>query len=156
MKYAMLAAMAAVLAPIAYAQDCTPLNTVITSGVEEGFESVAGDEIDDGIFDGKIAFFDADECGVDAILGQYYCLWARPTVAEADAAIAPLYDMAKVCLSGGWDWVDMAGGKTGAEVTITEGYQMTRTTGATKGAVVRVYMEGNPAEPWRQVWLEVE
>lgn len=80
----------------------------------------------------------------------------RPKVADADKTIAPLCDMAKVCLSGGWDWVDMADKMTDLDVTITEGYQMTRTTGANKGAMVRVYIEGDTAEPWRHVWLEVE
>lgn len=155
MKFALLATAAVVLAPLAHAQDCKPLNLVIASA-KGAFESIVGDQVDDGIFDVSIAFFDADTCEVDAYVEQYYCGWKRPSVAEADKAIAPLYDMAKVCLSGGWDWADMAGKQSAGAIFVTEGYQMTATSGANKGAVVRVYMEGNPAEPWRQVWLEVE
>jgi hypothetical protein len=109
MKFTMLAAAAFALAPLAHAQDCGPLNKVIASAVEEGFESISGDMLEDGYFETDISFFEADECSVDSIMGQYVCLWDRPTVADADKAIAPLYDMAKVCLSGGWEWTDIAG-----------------------------------------------
>ena len=155
MKYALLAASMLAFAPLAHAQDCGPLNTVIAAG-EGGFESVAGVELDDGYHDGKISFFDADECTVDVFVGQYYCLWARPSVADADKAIAPLYDMAKVCLSGNWDWVDIAGRDAAPGNKVIEGYQMMKTSGDDTGAVVRVYMDGKAGEPWRQVWLEVE
>ena len=155
MKSAMLAAVALALAPVAHAQDCAPLNRVIASAVEEGFESISGDLVSDGYFETNISFFDADECSVDSIVGQYFCLWDMPTVADADKAIAPLYDMAKVCLSGGWEWTDIAGEKRPNNIAITEGYQMTSTRGPHKGAVVRVYMDGMTTQPWRQVWLEV-
>lgn len=155
MKSALLAAAALALAPIARAQDCKPLEAVIASTTED-FDSILGDQIDDGVFDVTVAFFDADTCEVDMYIEQYYCLWARPTVADADKAIAPLYDMAKVCLSGGWDWTDLAGTATSAKAVITEGYQMTSTRGPNKGAIVRVYMDGIPAESKREVWLEVE
>lgn len=155
MKRAVFAAAALVLAPIAQAQDCGPLNRVIASAVEEGFESISGERLEDGFFETDISFFDADECGIDSILGQYYCLWDRPSVAESDKTIAPLYDMAKVCLSGGWEWADLAGEKRPNTIAISKGYRMTSTRGAHKGAVVRVYMDGMPTQPWRQVWLEV-
>ncbi len=155
MKFTMLAAAAFALAPLAHAQDCGPLNKVIASAVEEGFESISGDMLEDGYFETDISFFEADECSVDSIMGQYVCLWDRPTVADADKAIAPLYDMAKVCLSGGWEWTDIAGEQRPNNIAITEGYRMTRTGGAHKGAVVQVYMDGMSTQPWRQVWLEV-
>lgn len=155
MKSAMLAAAVLALAPAAHAQDCAPLNRVIALAVEEGFESISGELVSDGYFETDISFFDADECSVDSILGQYFCLWDRPTVADADKAIAPLYDMAKVCLSGGWEWTDIAGEKRPNNIAITKGYRMTATRGAHKGAVVRVYMDGMTTQPWRQVWLEV-
>ena len=155
MKSAMLAAVALVLAPLAHAQDCAPLNRVIASAVEEGFESISGDQLSDGYFETNISFFEADECSVDSIVGQYFCLWDRPTVADADKAIAPLYDMAKVCLSGGWEWTDIAGEQRPNNIAITEGYRVTRNAGAHKGAVVQVYMDGMTTQPWRQVWLEV-
>lgn len=155
MKSGMFAAAVLALAPLAHAQDCGPLNTVIAAG-DEGFESVAGEEIDDDVYHATITFFDADECSVDALFGQFYCLWAKPVVADADKAIAPLYDMAKVCLSGGWEWTDMAGQKSGSTGTVMEGYQMRKTSGDYESAIVRVYMDGVAGEPWRQVWLEVE
>ncbi len=155
MKYAGLAALAVALAPIAHAQDCAPLDRVVAAAFD-GFESIAGEEADDGFFETTISFFNADDCAIDAFEGQYYCLWARPTVADADKAIAPLYDMAKVCLSGDWKWDDLAGKKSTSSMTITEGYRMTKTKGANKDASVRVYMEGAPGEAWRQVWLQVE
>lgn len=155
MKSAWLAAAALALAPLAHAQDCKPLESVIASAAED-FDPILGDQIDDGVFDVSVSFFEADTCEVDAYIAQYYCLWARPTVADADKAIAPLYDMAKVCLSGPWDWTDLAGKTTSAKAVITEGYQMKARGGLYEGAVVRVYMEGIPTEPARQVWLEVE
>ena len=155
MKFTMLAAAAFALAPLAHAQDCGPLNKVIASAVEEGLESISGDMLEDGYFETDISFFEADECSVDSIMGQYVCLWDRPTVADADKAIAPLYDMAKVCLSGGWEWTDIAGEQRPNNIAITEGYRLTRTGGAHKGAVVQVYMDGMSTQPWRQVWLEV-
>ena len=155
MKFTMLAAAVFALAPLAHAQDCGPLNKVIASAVEEGFESISGDMLEDGYFETSISFFDADECSVDSIMGQYVCLWDRPTVAEADKAIAPLYDMAKVCLSEGWVWSELTGVKTTNTTTITEGYRMTKRSGAHKGAVVQVYMDGIADQPWRQVWLDV-
>ena len=72
------------------------------------------------------------------------------------AACLALYDMAKVCLSGNWDWVDIAGRDAAPGTKVTEGYQMMKTSGDDAGAVVRVYMDGAAGEPWRQVWLEVE
>ncbi|OYX45739.1 MAG: hypothetical protein B7Y90_18350 [Alphaproteobacteria bacterium 32-64-14] len=155
MKLAVFAAAGLVLAPIAHAQDCGPLHRVIASAVEEGFESISGDLVADGYFETNVSFFDADECSVDSIGGQYFCLWDRPSVDDADTAIAPLYDMAKVCLSGGWEWTDLAGEKRPNTIAITEGYRMTSTRGAHKGAVVQVYMDGMATQPWRQVWLEV-
>jgi hypothetical protein len=150
------AALAVALTPLAHAQDCGPLNTVVSAGIKDGFESIVGDHIEDAVYETDIAFFDADGCNIDGFVGQYYCLWERPDVAAADKAIAPLYDMAKVCLSGGWDWADLAGQKTAASTTITEGYSMTSTRGPNKGAVVRVFMATEPGQPWREVWLEVE
>jgi len=155
MKSAMFAAAALALAPIAHAQDCAPLHAVIASAVEDEFESISGEQIEDGYFETDISFFDADECSVDSIMAQYVCLWDRPSVADADKAIAPLYDMAKVCLSGGWEWTDITGEQRPNNIAITEGYRMTSTRGPHKGAVVQVYMDGMSTQPWRQVWLEV-
>ena len=154
MKYALLAAMAVALAPIAQAQDCAPLERVLTAA-EDRFKSIMVEQLDDGYFDASIYFFSADECAVDTIEDQYYCLWARPDVAEADKAIAPLYDMAKVCLSEGWVWSELTGVKTTNTTTVTEGYRMTKRSGANKGAVVQVYMDSIAGQPWRQVWLDV-
>lgn len=159
MKYALLAAMAVAVAPLAlasgaHAQDCGPLERVLTSA-EDRFESIMYDELDDGFFDASIYLLNADECAVDTIENSYYCLWTWPTVAEADKSIAPLYDMAKVCMSEGWVWSELTGVKTGNTTAITEGYRMTKRTGAHKGAVVQVYMDGIADQQWRQIWLDV-
>lgn len=156
MKITMLAVLAALLAPVAHAQDCGPLHAVIAAGGEAKFASLMGDQIEDGYFETDVSFFEADDCAVDSILRQFFCLWDRPDVAEAEEAIAPLYDMAKVCLSDGWTWADLAGKETATDTLITEGYQVTLARGPNKGAVVRVYMDSKPGAPWRQVWLEVQ
>lgn len=154
MKYALLAAMAVAVAPIAHAQDCGPLERVLTAA-EDSFESIMDDELDDGFFDASIYLFSADECAVDTIETSYYCLWSWPTVAEADKSIAPIYDTAKVCLSEGWVWSELTGVKTGDTTAITEGYRMIKRSGAHMGAVVQVYMDGIADQQWRQVWLDV-
>lgn len=156
MKLTLLAAAAVLFAPFAHAQDCGPLESVIAAGRDAKFKAIMGEPFDDGYFLADIAFFNADYCIVDSILPQYHCVWDTPSVAEADKAIAPLYDMAKVCLSDGWTWTDLAGEDTATGTQITEGYQMSRTRGPQKGAVVRVYMDSKPGQAWRQVWLEVE
>jgi len=154
MKYALLAAMAVAVAPFAHAQDCGPLEQVLTAA-EDRFRSIMVEELDDGFFDTSIYLLGADECAVDSVETSYYCLWSWPTVAEADKSIAPLYDMAKVCLSEGWVWSELTGVKTTNTTTITEGYRMTKRSGAHKGAVVQVYMDGIADQQWRQVWLDV-
>jgi hypothetical protein len=155
MKYALLATLALVLAPIAQAQDCTPLERVMASGLTEDFDSLMGDETDDGFFETDISFFDADACAIDAMEPLYYCMWARRTVAEADKAMAPLYDLVKVCLSAGWKWDDMTGQTSADGAKVVEGFRMTKRAGAHAGAFVQVYMDAEPDEPSRLVWLEV-
>jgi hypothetical protein len=153
---AMIALSPVALAPLAHAQDCAPLERVIAAGGTAKFVSLMGAPLGDGQFETDISFFDAEECAIDSILSQYVCMWDGADVAEGDKAIAPLYDMAKVCLSGPWEWTEIAGQKTGTGTLITEGYAMTRTRQPHKGAVVRVYMDSKPGAAWRQVWLEVE
>ena len=89
MKYALLAAMAVAVAPFAHAQDCGPLEQVLTAA-EDRFRSIMVEELDDGFFDTSIYLLGADECAVDSVETSYYCLWSWPTVAEADKAIAPM------------------------------------------------------------------
>ena len=59
MKYGLLAAMAVAFAPIAQAQDCAPLERVLTAA-KDRFKSIMVEQLDDGYFDASIYFFKAD------------------------------------------------------------------------------------------------
>lgn len=160
MKLPLLALVAVVLAPIvapmAQAEDCSTLDAVIASGHKDEFEGIFnGDEIGDGVYETTLTFAKADACEVDSFEPYYYCRWDRGSATDADKVILPLYDMAKVCLSEGYTWDDLAGKKSILGATILEGYSMTKTAGDYKGGVVRLCMHAGDKADARQVWLEV-
>lgn len=141
------------LAPIAAAQDCTPITRVIASA-PSGYQSLLGEEIGDAEFEAE-SVFAGGMCGVDAITQQYSCHWEAATPADADKVILPLYDMAKVCLSEKWSWQDIAGTATRSGLTVVEGQAITKNAGMWQGTVVRLYMGEVPGKPARHVRIEV-
>lgn len=155
MRFAILAA-ALALSPVAHAQDCSTLDALLDYGAKDEFEGILDEEVDDGVYEATITFPRSDACEVDVFATQYYCRWEAANAADADKAILPLYDMAKVCLSEGWAWDDIAGKTFGSDMTILEGYQMTKQSGAHKGAVVRVLLAAPANVTGRMVWLEIK
>ena len=98
MKFA-YAAIAAALAsaPIAHAQVTCADVSRITAASGEDFESLAGDEIDDDLYESTYLIAGANDCSVDLFLDAIHsCIWTFSSQADAVqayntnvAAIAP-------------------------------------------------------------------
>lgn len=156
MRYRILtAAVPLAIAPAAHAQanDCTVMNAILAAA-PGGFTTIKSDEeIDDNLYFSTVQFGNNEECVIESVGRVLYCSWILSTPAEADAQSLFLHENAKFCLSEGWKWTDIAGQKSVDDVPILEGYAMNG-SGANKGTRVRIYVEGEPDEQLRQVWVE--
>jgi hypothetical protein len=96
------AAAALVLAPAAYAQaTCSAISSLNGHALDDDFDSILGDEIDEEYYYALVNLDGATECtieyGFDSI---YTCMWVFDTQAEAAVALSSQISVMGSCLSG--------------------------------------------------------
>lgn len=139
MKIAVLAAVAAMLAPIAQAQGCGSLNKIIAAA-PGGFDDVIGAEIDDDYFNASV-WLDASAsgCWVDqTIVPVYLCGWNFGAQADAETVFAAADSAARTCLAG-WRATDVSGKTTSDGDRMLKGVVFTDASSESVKTVVRIY-----------------
>lgn len=146
MKFAVLAAITAMLAPMAHAQGCGALNKILAAA-PGGFEDVIGAELDDDYFNAVVWIDDsANGCWVDQTIGSFYlCGWNFGTEAEAEALFGGFIGAARACLAG-WRETGMPGPKTPRGDKMLKGVSFSAGPGDNAKTVVRFYASSSMAD----------
>lgn len=153
MRWAWLAGLALVGAPVAQAQSGCALVEKILAESSAGYGAILGERIDGKWYDSSLYLTGADECSIGLAENSsvFECAWAEETEAAANTRLTGLETVARSCLVD-WDKVSIAGEPSFSGLKINRGYSY---EGEDADSSVEVYHETYDDGTETVVWFRV-